>query len=77
MKKDVFMLLTLVTVVLLAGFYFGERFAQLRISQQSTCTAINNHEARLLPLEQDFQRRKKIRGGFSKMLGWFRGKLGL
>ena len=70
------MLLILVAVVLWVGFYFGERFTQMKLAHQSACGAINNHEARLLPLEQDLQRRKKIRGGFSKALGWFRGKLG-
>ena len=70
MKRDLLMLLVLVAVALSVGFYFGSRFAQLKLGQESMAAAVSNHEARLNSLEYDFQRRKKLWAVGSKALGW-------
>ena len=70
MKRDLLMLLVLVAVVLWVGFYFGGRFTQLKLAQESTAAILNGHEARLNSLEYDFQRRQKVRAWGSKALGW-------
>jgi hypothetical protein len=80
MKKDTLMLLVLVGVAFVAlwiAFCLGERFAQLKLAQDSSNAVINNHEARLNSLECDFHRRQKFRIGFSKALGWLLDKVHL
>lgn len=81
MKKDL-ILLFLVAIVLAislvwVSWYFGNQNGRLTSAQETTSARVINVQSRLLPLEEDLQRRNAIRSKVSSAFRWIRGKLGL
>src|SRR5688572_14030373 len=70
MKQDTLMFFLFVALALFVGWHLGHRSACLEAAHHGIRAAVSDHEKRLLPLEQDLQRRQKIRGNVSGLLSW-------
>ena len=76
MKRDALTLFLLIAFAVFVGWHFGCRFASLETAHCGMRADLSDHEKRLLPLEQDLQRRQNLRGRVSGVLTWLKGKIG-
>jgi hypothetical protein len=76
MKREPLLFFALLVGVFCLGWYLASRCVRLELAQQTTNATVSDHESRLCQLEQDFQRRKKIRDHASTAWQWCRKTIG-
>ena len=67
----------LVFVALLVGWHMGREQGQMKASLGTHNIKLSDHEARLLPLERDLEKREKRRAKVNGLVQWVRQKIGL
>ena len=67
----------LVFVALLVGWHVGREQGQMKASLGTHNIKLSDHEARLLPLERDLEKREKRRAKVNGLVQWVRQKIRL
>jgi hypothetical protein len=75
-QRDLLIIGIFILLALFAGWYWGFRYAHIDQQQQVLSYRLVEIESRILPLEQDHSRRKKIRSKAKQLMGWFCSKIG-
>jgi len=79
MKRDLILLVVVAALfavsLVLLSWGLGSQYGRLACAQESTATRVLNIEHRVLPVEQDYIRRKAVRSAVSRAWGWLCKKL--